>query len=156
MIPDVILCGWLGLKHQLTISVAGGGGGKSVQKQTKLSRGKISKRNNEVYTQKSNQYLSVSVVHKLTCVSFILQHAHATCTGYFITQDSSFGNLILPVLPRYSDKWHRPAELCCCHLHVHLHFKTEILIHFYGSVGMRLMIRRNHLLCASPLPSSLI
>lgn len=29
-----------------------------------------------------------------------LQHAHAHSTGYFITQDSSFGNLILPVIPR--------------------------------------------------------
>ncbi len=31
---------------------------------------------------------------------FLLQHAHANSVGYFITQDSSFGNLILPVLPR--------------------------------------------------------
>ncbi|CAH1782104.1 unnamed protein product [Owenia fusiformis] len=29
-----------------------------------------------------------------------LQHAHANSVGYFITQDSSFGNLILPVIPR--------------------------------------------------------
>uniref|UniRef100_A0A8D0GTP4 SOSS complex subunit C n=1 Tax=Sphenodon punctatus TaxID=8508 RepID=A0A8D0GTP4_SPHPU len=29
-----------------------------------------------------------------------LQHAHAHSSGYFITQDSGFGNLILPVLPR--------------------------------------------------------
>lgn len=29
-----------------------------------------------------------------------LQHAHMHSTGFFITQDSSFGNLILPVLPR--------------------------------------------------------
>uniref|UniRef100_A0A8C5KDR7 SOSS complex subunit C n=1 Tax=Jaculus jaculus TaxID=51337 RepID=A0A8C5KDR7_JACJA len=29
-----------------------------------------------------------------------LQHAHAHSPGYFITQDSAFGNLILPVLPR--------------------------------------------------------
>lgn len=29
-----------------------------------------------------------------------LQHAHTQSTGFFITQDSSFGNLILPVLPR--------------------------------------------------------
>ncbi|XP_013857836.1 SOSS complex subunit C [Austrofundulus limnaeus] len=29
-----------------------------------------------------------------------LQHAHALSSGFFITQDSSFGNLILPVLPR--------------------------------------------------------
>ncbi|XP_073730174.1 SOSS complex subunit C [Misgurnus anguillicaudatus] len=29
-----------------------------------------------------------------------LQHAHAHSCGFFITQDSSFGNLILPVLPR--------------------------------------------------------
>ncbi|KAF3821165.1 hypothetical protein GH733_011318 [Mirounga leonina] len=27
-------------------------------------------------------------------------HAHAHSSGYFITQDSAFGNLILPVLPR--------------------------------------------------------
>ncbi|XP_062870324.1 SOSS complex subunit C isoform X2 [Trichomycterus rosablanca] len=29
-----------------------------------------------------------------------LQHAHAHSSGFFITQDSSFGNLILPVVPR--------------------------------------------------------
>ncbi|XP_034048154.1 SOSS complex subunit C [Thalassophryne amazonica] len=29
-----------------------------------------------------------------------LQHAHTHSTGFFVTQDSSFGNLILPVLPR--------------------------------------------------------
>eukprot|EP00063_Salmo_salar_P019663 XP_013994498.1 PREDICTED: SOSS complex subunit C-like [Salmo salar] len=29
-----------------------------------------------------------------------LQHAHAHSSGFFITQDSSFGNLILPVLPQ--------------------------------------------------------
>uniref|UniRef100_A0A8C6SPG6 SOSS complex subunit C n=1 Tax=Neogobius melanostomus TaxID=47308 RepID=A0A8C6SPG6_9GOBI len=29
-----------------------------------------------------------------------LQHAHINSSGFFITQDSSFGNLILPVLPR--------------------------------------------------------
>ncbi|XP_012929369.1 SOSS complex subunit C isoform X1 [Heterocephalus glaber] len=28
------------------------------------------------------------------------EHAHAHSSGYFITQDSAFGNLILPVLPR--------------------------------------------------------
>ncbi|XP_076373311.1 uncharacterized protein LOC143258192 [Tachypleus tridentatus] len=30
-----------------------------------------------------------------------LQHAHANSVGWFITQESSFGNLILPVLPRF-------------------------------------------------------
>ncbi|XP_064476730.1 SOSS complex subunit C-like isoform X1 [Ornithodoros turicata] len=30
-----------------------------------------------------------------------LQHAHSSSIGYFIPQDSSFGNLILPVLPRF-------------------------------------------------------
>ncbi|KAK2177711.1 hypothetical protein NP493_583g02005 [Ridgeia piscesae] len=30
-----------------------------------------------------------------------LQHAQANSVGYFVTQDSSFGNLILPVLPRF-------------------------------------------------------
>lgn len=35
-----------------------------------------------------------------------LQHAHAHSSGFFITQDSSFGNLILPVLPRLEpDSW---------------------------------------------------
>ncbi|XP_058473542.1 SOSS complex subunit C-like isoform X2 [Solea solea] len=29
-----------------------------------------------------------------------LQHAQTHSSGFFITQDSSFGNLILPVLPR--------------------------------------------------------
>uniref|UniRef100_A0A4W6FRP9 SOSS complex subunit C n=1 Tax=Lates calcarifer TaxID=8187 RepID=A0A4W6FRP9_LATCA len=29
-----------------------------------------------------------------------LQHAHVHSSGFFITQDSSFGNLILPVLPQ--------------------------------------------------------
>ncbi|XP_037534062.1 SOSS complex subunit C-like [Nematolebias whitei] len=29
-----------------------------------------------------------------------LQEVHAYSSGFFITQDSSFGNLILPVLPR--------------------------------------------------------
>ncbi|XP_054165406.1 SOSS complex subunit C homolog [Oppia nitens] len=30
-----------------------------------------------------------------------LNHANNNSFGYFITQDSSFGNLILPVLPRF-------------------------------------------------------
>uniref|UniRef100_L7M133 SOSS complex subunit C homolog n=1 Tax=Rhipicephalus pulchellus TaxID=72859 RepID=L7M133_RHIPC len=30
-----------------------------------------------------------------------LQHAHSSSVGFFIPQDSSFGNLILPVLPRF-------------------------------------------------------
>ncbi|KAH0561397.1 SOSS complex subunit C homolog [Cotesia typhae] len=33
-----------------------------------------------------------------------LHNAHATSFGYFVTQDSSFGNLILPVLPRFDTK----------------------------------------------------
>lgn len=33
-----------------------------------------------------------------------LQTANAQSAGYFITQDSSFGNLILPVLPRFDTK----------------------------------------------------
>ncbi|XP_069672206.1 SOSS complex subunit C isoform X1 [Periplaneta americana] len=33
-----------------------------------------------------------------------LQHAHSQSFGYFVTQDSSFGNLILPVLPRFDIK----------------------------------------------------
>ncbi|KAM9820573.1 SOSS complex subunit C-like [Neosynchiropus ocellatus] len=38
--------------------------------------------------------------HILVQQKAALQHAHAHSSGYFITQDSSFGNLILPVLPR--------------------------------------------------------
>lgn len=30
-----------------------------------------------------------------------LEHANATSSGYFISQDSAHGNLILPVLPRF-------------------------------------------------------
>ncbi|XP_011159174.1 SOSS complex subunit C homolog [Solenopsis invicta] len=33
-----------------------------------------------------------------------LHNAHAASFGYFVTQDSSFGNLILPVLPRFDNK----------------------------------------------------
>ncbi|XP_023289853.1 SOSS complex subunit C homolog [Orussus abietinus] len=33
-----------------------------------------------------------------------LHNAHAASAGYFVTQDSSFGNLILPVLPRFDAK----------------------------------------------------
>ncbi|KAJ8951519.1 hypothetical protein NQ318_000216 [Aromia moschata] len=33
-----------------------------------------------------------------------LQTANTQSTGYFISQDSSFGNLILPVLPRFDAK----------------------------------------------------
>lgn len=33
-----------------------------------------------------------------------LHNAHAASSGYFVTQDSSFGNLILPVLPRFDAK----------------------------------------------------
>ncbi|XP_023313136.1 SOSS complex subunit C homolog B [Anoplophora glabripennis] len=33
-----------------------------------------------------------------------LQTAHTQSTGFFISQDSSFGNLILPVLPRFDTK----------------------------------------------------
>lgn len=33
-----------------------------------------------------------------------LQTANSQSAGYFITQDSSFGNIILPVLPRFDVK----------------------------------------------------
>ncbi|KAH1022307.1 hypothetical protein HUJ04_011728 [Dendroctonus ponderosae] len=33
-----------------------------------------------------------------------LQTAHAQSMGFFISQDSLFGNLILPVLPRFDQK----------------------------------------------------
>jgi len=34
----------------------------------------------------------------------VLQTANTQSTGYFISQDSSFGNFILPVLPRFDNK----------------------------------------------------
>ncbi|XP_063620470.1 SOSS complex subunit C homolog B [Cydia splendana] len=33
-----------------------------------------------------------------------LQHANTTSCGFFVSQDSSFGNQILPVLPRFDSK----------------------------------------------------
>jgi hypothetical protein len=33
-----------------------------------------------------------------------LLNAQAASAGYFVTQESSFGNLILPVLPRFENK----------------------------------------------------
>lgn len=39
--------------------------------------------------------------HMAAAQKAALQHAHANSVGYFITQDSAFGNLILPVLPRF-------------------------------------------------------
>ncbi|KAL9951584.1 hypothetical protein ACROYT_G044268 [Oculina patagonica] len=33
-----------------------------------------------------------------------LEHANATSSGYFISQDSAYGNLILPVLPRFENE----------------------------------------------------
>ncbi|TRY94528.1 hypothetical protein DNTS_027866, partial [Danionella cerebrum] len=39
-----------------------------------------------------------------------LQHAHAHSSGFFITQDSSFGNLILPVLPRLDPEYFAPLS----------------------------------------------
>lgn len=44
---------------------------------------------------------------KMFCVVGMFQHAHAHSSGFFITQDSSFGNLILPVLPRLDAEWRR-------------------------------------------------
>ena len=38
--------------------------------------------------------------HTLAQQQAALLHAHGQSSGFFITQDSSFGNLILPVLPR--------------------------------------------------------
>ncbi|MED6252083.1 hypothetical protein ILYODFUR_000693 [Ilyodon furcidens] len=43
---------------------------------------------------------SAELQHIATQQRAALQHAHAHSSGFFITQDSSFGNLILPVLPR--------------------------------------------------------
>ncbi|XP_011503885.1 PREDICTED: uncharacterized protein LOC105366966 [Ceratosolen solmsi marchali] len=39
-----------------------------------------------------------------------LLNAHAASAGYFVTQDSSFGNLILPVLPRFEGKFEKFFE----------------------------------------------
>ncbi|BFZ16428.1 hypothetical protein BsWGS_19467 [Bradybaena similaris] len=45
------------------------------------------------------EYASITNAQQRTA----LEHAHGNSVGYFITQDSSFGNLILPVLPRIPD-----------------------------------------------------
>lgn len=42
--------------------------------------------------------------HMLLQQRAALQHAHSQSYGYYVTQDSQFGNLILPVLPRFEDK----------------------------------------------------
>ena len=41
--------------------------------------------------------------HMLLQQRAALQHAHSQSYGYYITQDSQFGNLILPVLPRFEE-----------------------------------------------------
>lgn len=47
-----------------------------------------------------NMWLLAKNPNLCPCLSFFLQHAHTHSSGFFITQDSSFGNLILPVIPR--------------------------------------------------------
>lgn len=32
-----------------------------------------------------------------------LEHANSTSSGFFVSQDSAYGNLILPVLPRFEN-----------------------------------------------------
>ncbi|XP_046327899.1 SOSS complex subunit C-like isoform X1 [Haliotis rufescens] len=54
--------------------------------------------------QLTNLHMGVDQQHMTPQQRAALQHAHANSVGYFITQDSSFGNLILPVLPRFETK----------------------------------------------------
>lgn len=42
--------------------------------------------------------------HNSSAQRAALHSAHSQSFAYFITQDSSFGNLILPVLPRFDSK----------------------------------------------------
>jgi len=42
--------------------------------------------------------------YSLSSAQRTLQTVNLQSTGYFISQDSSFGNLILPVLPRFEIK----------------------------------------------------
>ncbi|XP_062589626.1 SOSS complex subunit C-like isoform X2 [Saccostrea cucullata] len=51
-----------------------------------------------------NISLVMETQHMTPAQRTALQHANANSVGYFITQDSSFGNLILPVLPRFNEK----------------------------------------------------
>lgn len=44
---------------------------------------------------------SQEVVNNSSPARTALQNAQAVSFGYFVGQDSSFGNLILPVLPRF-------------------------------------------------------
>nr|XP_012216188.1 PREDICTED: SOSS complex subunit C [Linepithema humile] len=50
-------------------------------------------------TTQSNDGVTISASQRAA-----LHNAHAASFGYFVTQDSSFGNLILPVLPRFDSK----------------------------------------------------
>jgi len=49
----------------------------------------------------SQTMISQESQHMTPAQRAALQHAHANSVGYFITQESAFGNLILPVLPRF-------------------------------------------------------
>nr|XP_022318049.1 SOSS complex subunit C-like isoform X1 [Crassostrea virginica] len=57
-----------------------------------------------VVSTPGNISLVMETQHMTPAQRTALQHANANSVGYFITQDSSFGNLILPVLPRFNEK----------------------------------------------------
>lgn len=60
-----------------------------------VSTGSVS----SIPTAQSNDGVAMSASQRAA-----LHNAHAASSGYFVTQDSSFGNLILPVLPRFDNK----------------------------------------------------
>ncbi|XP_060081011.1 SOSS complex subunit C-like [Ylistrum balloti] len=83
------------------VGVSGGGNGAS-------GAANVSSGSTSTVSQQASHLSNISMVMETQQMTpaqrAALQHANANSVGYFITQDSSFGNLILPVLPRFNEK----------------------------------------------------
>lgn len=66
-----------------------------------------------------------------------LHNAHAASFGYFVTQDSSFGNLILPVLPRFDSKW------IIIHKDTQVYINNYILLKTVNNINGRELLNDN-------------
>ncbi|XP_069126550.1 SOSS complex subunit C-like [Argopecten irradians] len=84
-------------------SGGGGGGGNGATSGATMGPGVASSVNQQA-SHLSNISMVMETQHMTPAQRAALQHANANSVGYFITQDSSFGNLILPVLPRFNEK----------------------------------------------------
>ncbi|OWF45769.1 SOSS complex subunit C-like [Mizuhopecten yessoensis] len=86
----------------------GGGGGGASGGNGASSVANVGPGTTSTVTQQASHLSNISMVmetqHMTPAQRAALQHANANSVGYFITQDSSFGNLILPVLPRFNEK----------------------------------------------------